>query len=72
MAVAGLVGREAYRAVVAQAGDCRHGNQGGDVVRPWTMTPACPWCRRMHPQHWRFITTPLDQLAAVDLDDEDG
>lgn len=65
MTVSAPVGRETYLAVVRKAGECDHGVDGGDVVRPWVMTPACPYCRRRHPQHWRFITTPA---SAVDLD----
>jgi hypothetical protein len=44
-----------YRAAVAAALDCVHGQQGGDLVRPWTGTPACALCRRRHPVHWRLL-----------------
>ena len=50
----GPVTREAYAAAVRTALDCIHGQQGGDLVRPWTSTPACPLCRRRDPVTWRY------------------
>jgi|GEM_PF-3116527 len=44
-----------YVAAVRAAADCVHGQQGGDLVRPWTSTPACALCRRRHPVHWRWL-----------------
>jgi hypothetical protein len=49
-----------YTYALRTAPDCIHGQQGGDIVRPWTGTPACPLCRRRHPVHWRRL-----QLGAV-------
>lgn len=46
-----------------RAGDCSHGVPGGDVIRPWCGSPACPLCRR-HPTRWR---TPLDALFSAAL-----
>lgn len=37
---------------------CGHGAAAGDLVRPWTGTPACPLCRRRHPVHWRTLGEP--------------
>ena len=45
--------RAEYVAALARAPDCIHGQRGGDLVRPWCSTPACPFCRRRHPVHWR-------------------
>lgn len=49
---------EAYRRAVRTGGDCIHGQLGGDIVRPWTGTPACALCRRRRPIHWRTIGEP--------------
>lgn len=57
--------RERYRRMVAAADDCTHGQPGGDIVRPWCNTPACPWCRRRHPVHWRPFDTPAPVPANV-------
>ena len=63
------VTREHYRAVLLSAPECDHGVVGGDIVRPWVMTPACALCRRRHPVRWRFITPDVsDHPDAVDLD----
>jgi hypothetical protein len=48
----------AYRAAVRKSDDCIHGQQGGDIVRPWAGTPACALCRRRRPIHWRTIGEP--------------
>jgi hypothetical protein len=44
-----------YDAAVRTADECIHQVQGGDIVRPWCDTPACPLCRRRHPVHWRRL-----------------
>jgi len=41
---------------------CVHGQPAGDVVRPWTGTPACALCRRRHPVHWRTLGEPPKPL----------
>lgn len=44
-----------YRTAVRTADDCIHEVQGGDIIRPWTNTPACALCRRRHPVHWKAL-----------------
>lgn len=53
-------GRREYAQAVKAAESfeltCIHGQPAGDLVRPWAGTPACPFCRRRHPVHWRRLT----------------
>jgi hypothetical protein len=42
----------AYQDALATAGECIHGQPGGELVRPWTGTPACALCRRRDPAYW--------------------
>lgn len=49
-----------YDAAVLAAAECVHEMQGGDIVRPWTNTPACALCRRRHPVHWIRLPDPAD------------
>lgn len=42
----------AYQDALTTAGECIHGVTGGELVRPWTGTPACAMCRRRNPVHW--------------------
>ena len=44
-----------YDDAVRTAGECIHGLEGGDIVRPWTGSPACPLCRGRHRVHWRWL-----------------
>lgn len=56
-----------YDDAVRSAADCVHEQQGGDLVRPWTGTPACPLCRRRHPVHWRRLPDPADKRPAASV-----
>ena len=47
--------RAAYAATCLAAGPCIHDEPGGDVVRPWVGTPACPFCRQRHRVHWQPV-----------------
>ena len=51
-----------YDDTVRTAPDCIHEVQGGDIVRPWTNTPACALCRRRHPVHWRRLGDEVKPL----------
>jgi hypothetical protein len=57
--------REAYTAALRTALECLHGVQGGDLVRPWTGTPACPLCRLRHPVTWRYNIVTADTTRGV-------
>lgn len=54
-----FVGRRLYAQAVKahEAMDltCVHGQIAGDLVRPWTGTPACAFCRRNHPVRWKRL-----------------
>lgn len=47
-----VAGRHQYVKRCAQAGECEHGELGGQVMRPTTGTPSCALCRRKHPATW--------------------
>ena len=53
-----------YDTAVRSAPECIHAVQGGDIVRPWTGTPACAFCRRRHPVHWRRLGEDARPLPA--------
>lgn len=55
----------AYAATCLLAGDCIHGQPGGDVIRPWCGTPACAFCRRRHRVHWRPVREDPVPAAVV-------
>lgn len=48
----------AYAATCLVAGPCIHDEPGGDVIRPWCGTPACPFCRRRNRVHWQPVRQP--------------
>lgn len=53
-----------YDAAVLAAAECVHEMQGGDIIRPWTNTPACALCRRRHPAHWIRLPDPDEPKPA--------